>query len=87
MSTKQKRISKKKSEDELPVQPTEVPIEVVKQQPVHLPKGRGNQNEVVKSRLEAIIDMLTIEADEDEKILRKNVMIALKHIREISQLL
>jgi hypothetical protein len=51
------------------------------------PRGRAvaaNKNEIVRSRLMLIIDMLSNDNNElDEKTLKHNINISLKHLKEI----
>ena len=55
-------------------------------------KARGrpaptNKNDIAKSRIMLIIDMLSGDSEFDEKTLRHNVAITVKHLKEVSALL
>ena len=53
--------------------------------------GVNNKNEIIKSRVQLIIDLLSGDDDNseqvDERALRRNVNISLKHLKEVVQLL
>ena len=51
-------------------------------------RGNNGKNDIVKSRLSLIIDMLNTEDNDiDDKTLRKNVTIAVKHLIEVADML
>lgn len=51
------------------------------------PAKVANRNDIVKSRLALIIDMLDMEDTDDDKTLRKNVTIAVKHLKTVAEML
>lgn len=51
------------------------------------PSKVANRNDIVKSRLALIIDMLDMEDTDDDKTLRKNVSIAVKHLKTVAEML
>ena len=53
-------------------------------------RGRGkgqNKNDVVRSRIKLIIDMLGFDGDVDERTLKYNVAISVKHLKEVIEML
>jgi hypothetical protein len=91
MSGKSKKNNKKspqeksKSIEDLPV--VEQPLQEDEAKVIHKSRVNNNRNDIVKSRLTLIIDMLSIDDNDDDKTLRKNVSIAVKHIKEVAQML
>lgn len=66
------------------VKPEAKPEFVVSEEKVRVRKPAAvNNNAIIKSRLEPIIDMLSSDNDCDEKTLRHNVAISLKHLKEV----
>ncbi len=90
MSAKQPRkprVKKAAAEEEpsIDFMPPEPLVDV--SAPVRRGRPSTNNNEVVKSRLSLIIDMLDIEEVDDERTLKKNVSIAIRHLKEVKDML
>lgn len=69
------------------VKPEIKPEVVVSEEKIRVRKPVTNNNAIIKSRLGPIIDMLNSDNDCDEKTLRHNVAISLKHLKEVMDLL
>lgn len=49
--------------------------------------SNNSNNNIAKSRLSLIIDMLNVDDMDDDKTLKKNVLIAVKHLKEVENML
>lgn len=47
----------------------------------------SNKNDIVKSRLTLIIDILSMDDADDERTLKKNVVIAVRHLKDVAEML
>jgi len=74
-----KRVSKK-AELPLPIAEPESEQKVAR-------KPRGSKNDVVKSRLSVVLDLLNFDDQDDSGTVKKNVLIAVKHLKDINTLL
>jgi hypothetical protein len=61
-------------------------LDIVFDKPKPRVRASGSKNEVIKSRLSLIIDMLDME-DGDEKTYMRNRPMCVKHLREIMTML
>ncbi len=90
MTSKIKKVLKKNKQSDIPVvQPLSPEVEPEDHRILLKKNMRMNvsKNDGVKSKLSIIIDLLSLDDTDDEKTVRKNVAIAVKHLREVEQIL